>query len=55
MIGLMKNEKSGRIITKFVTAAPKCYSYCVPKDDNEIEDSKFIRPKGVKKAASIKT
>ena len=38
MIRLMKNKKSGKIVTKFEAITPKSYSYCV----------KFTRENGVK-------
>ena len=48
----MKYERGRKIITKFVTAAPKTYGYRVQKYDLEIEDSEFIKAKGVKRSAS---
>ena len=51
IIGLMKDEKDCKIITKFAVAAPKSYSYCEQNDTHEIEDSEFIRAKWVKKLA----
>ena len=42
MIRLMKNKKSGKIVTKFEAITPKSYSYCV----------KFTRENGVKNQKS---
>ena len=41
----MKDERGGKIITKFATAAPKTHDYRVQKDDHEIEDSEFTKGK----------
>ena len=48
---LIKDKRGGKIITKFSTIAPKTYGYSVQKDYHEIEDSEFIKAKGVKKSA----
>ena len=34
VIGLMKNELGGKIITEFVTLRPKTYSYLTDDDRN---------------------
>ena len=34
VIGLMKNELGGKIITEFVTLRPKTYSYLTDDDKN---------------------
>ena len=47
-IGMMKDEKGVKIITKSATTAPKAYGNIVQKDDHEIEDSEFIKAKEVK-------
>ena len=56
MIGLMKDEKDGKIIAKFEASALKSYSYCVQEDAHETEDSKTRRKsaKGVKKKSVSK-
>ena len=48
----MKDERGGKIITKFATAAPKTHDYRVQKDDHEIEDSEFTKGKWVAKSVS---
>ena len=48
----MKDERGGKIITKFATAAPKTHDYRVQKDDHEIEDSEFTKGKWVAKLVS---
>ena len=52
MIGLMKDEKDGKITAKFEASALKSYSYCVQEDAHETEDLKTRRKsaKGVKKS-----
>ena len=39
VIGLMKNELGGKIITEFVTLRPKTYSY-LTDDDKNVKKSK---------------
>ena len=46
----MKDKKGGKITTKFAATAPKPFSYCLQKDDHEIED--LIQTIGVKKLLS---
>ena len=48
---LIKDKRGGKIVTKFSTTAPKTCGYSVQKDYHEIEDSEFIKAKGVKKSA----
>lgn len=48
----MKDKKGGKITIKFAATAPKSFSYCLQKDDHEIEDLEFIRTIGVKKLLS---
>ena len=48
----MKDEGGDKIISKFATTAPKTYGYRAQKDEHEIENSEFIKAKGVKKSAS---
>lgn len=45
---LMKDEKEGKAIRKFATAALKIYVYRVQKQEHEIKDCEFIKDKGVK-------
>ena len=42
VIGLTKDKKAAKIITKFAAPVAKSFSYCVQKDDHEIDDSEFI-------------
>ena len=42
----MKDEKGGKIITKFATTAPNAYGHRLQKDDHKMEDSEFIQVKG---------
>ena len=50
MIGLMKDGRGVKRITKFTAMVPKSYSYRAYKDAHEIEYSKFIRAKVAKKS-----
>ena len=52
MIGLMKDEKDGKIIAKFEASALKSYSYCVQEDAHETEDSKKKCKRSKKKSVS---
>ena len=52
VIGMTKDEAIGKIIVKFAATKPKTHGYKVQKDDYEIEDSEFIKAKGIKKTAS---
>ena len=49
VIGLTKDKKAAKIITKFAAPVAKSFSYCVQKDDHEIDDSEFISARWVKK------
>ena len=51
-IGLMKDERRGKIITKFVTTTPKINVYRVQKDCHKIEGFELLKSKGVKKFSS---
>ena len=46
----MKNESKGKMITKFAATDPKTYGFRVQKDEHEIEESKFVKAKGVEKS-----
>ena len=48
VIGLMKDELGGRIITEFVTLRPKTYAYLID-DYNDDDDNKLKKAKGTKK------
>ena len=37
-MGLMKDEKGGKITAKSVAAGPKLYSYCLQKGGHKIEE-----------------
>ena len=52
MIGLMKDEKDTKVITKFAATVPKSCSYCAQKVAHEIEDSELIRVNGIKQLVS---
>ena len=39
----MKDEKGGKIITKYAAKDPKSYSYSVLKNAHEMKDLEFIR------------
>ena len=43
VIGLIKYERGGKLITKFATISPTTYRCRVQKSDHEIEDSEFIK------------
>ena len=43
----MKYEKCSKIIPKFAATTPKSYSFRVQNNDHEIEESEFIKAKGV--------
>ena len=40
VIGLMKDELGGKIITKFVTLRPKTYSYLICEEDKKAKGTK---------------
>ena len=48
VIGLMKNELGGKIITDFITLRPKTYSY-LPDDGKEDKKAKGIKKCVIKK------
>lgn len=45
----MKDEMAGKIVTKFGARKHKTNGYKVQKGDYELEESEFIKAKGVKK------
>ena len=51
VIGLMKNELNGRIMTEFVVLRPKTYVYQIDdyNDDDDDDDNKCKKVKGTKK------
>ena len=48
VIGLIKDETGGKIITNSAANPPKTYRYEVRIDDHEIKNSEFIKVKGIK-------
>ena len=42
VINVMKNDRGGKIITKFETTAPKTHGNRIQEDDHKIEESKFV-------------
>ena len=49
LIGLMKDELNGRIMTEFVALTPKTYAYQIYDYNNDDDDNKLKKAKGTKK------
>ena len=49
MIGLMKDELGGRIMTEFVALRPKIYAYQIDDYNDDDDDNKLKKAKGTKK------
>ena len=49
MIGLMKDELGGRIMTEFVALRPKTYAYQIDDYNDDDDDNKLKKAKGTKK------
>ena len=49
LIGLMKDELNGRIMTEFVALRPKTYAYQIYDYNNDDDDNKLKKAKGTKK------
>ena len=52
MIGLMKDELGGRIMTEFVALRPKTYSYLMD-DDSEAKKAKGTKKCEIKKCLNL--
>ena len=49
VIGLMKDELTGRIMTEFVAHRPKTYACQIYDYNDDDDDNKLKKPKGTKK------